>query len=338
MRLIALISFVLLMACRREPPTSQVIRDVETIDQQALEPWNPARPSWITLPTHAPVTELNAFTALTNGLMKVETPETLSATPVPEDIAAAARIVADRLPMGLHWRTEIKQAALDIARGQLRVTTTHAIERSSELATGSIPYFQYDGVHDRLVYESPGETNLIMRANLVYALAERAHLHDLARLAGVPARTYALTLRVCGNLRAEFKTVTYLQAMESMAAWINVDPDLQPESAYTHLNGRFLRSTTHAGSYPSLDTLLSSAWSRAEQQRQVMLDAWNRLSILYFGHAEEFCGRYVIARGPRRGHYLVPSDDLPTILPYLEHVPAITAASNDRPSAPTPDL
>lgn len=307
----SILSLFLLAACRG--------------DTQAPEPWHQARPSWMNIPQRAPSEQLAAFTALTDGLMAVRISDPAPSTPVPPNIAEAARVIVERLPE-VRWTEEIRQGARDVASGRLRLVRVSAIEPSSELIATSIPYPMYDGVHDRIVYQQLGESPLIVRANLVYALAERAHLHDLARIASVPARTYALTLRVCGNLRGEFRFVTYLQAIRAMASWVLVDPDLRPEDEFTRLNGRIMRrSPQHEASYPSLESFLSSTLSTADQERRVAEDALNRAETIHLTHIGEMCGRYVISRGPRRGHYLLPSDNVPSALVYLRHVPEINA-------------
>lgn len=301
----SILSLFLLAACRG--------------DTQAPEPWHQARPSWMNIPQRAPSEQLAAFTALTDGLMAVRISDPAPSTPVPPNIAEAARVIVERLPE-VRWTEEIRQGARDVASGRLRLVRVSAIEPSSELIATSIPYPMYDGVHDRIVYQQLGESPLIVRANLVYALAERAHLHHLAWLASVPARTYALTLRVCGNLRGEFRLVTYLQAIRAMASWVLADPDLGPENEFTRLNGRIIRSPQHVASYRSLDSFLSSTLPRDTQERLVAEDAFNRAETIHLTHIEEMCGRYVISRGPRRGSYLLPWDNVAEVSPYLWHI------------------
>ncbi len=341
MRSILFVLLTLLTACFRESPTPPHPEPPQAaeIATPAVETWHPARPTWVMLPAQPTQAELMFFLSLTNGMSQMEVGLVVpspTTTAVPSRLATAARFVSDHLPPNLRWQENIRQAALAVADGRLRAITPHEIETSNELVQATNPFFEYDGVHDRLVYTDLGPTDLLLRASLVYALAERAHLHDLARLADVRPRTYALVLRACDNLRSEFKAVTYIQAMEAMTAWVNVDPDLAPTTALTRLNGRVLRPLVHAVVYPSLETLLSTNRPAAERQRQVMHDALSRLEVLYPGHSSELCGRFVISRGQRYGAYLLPSDDLPEILPYLEYAPELNASAVTNPTRSHP--
>ncbi len=311
--------------------------DAGHIRPSPIEAWSPVRPTWINLPAVPPPGALTYYDGLTSMFEQGEhIPEPpLAPTMLDSDLAAGARYVSEHLPETIPWHDEIRQAAQDVVNGRLQVTTPQAIEPSSELGTTHNPYLSYDGAHDRLVYRQFDGSPLALRADLVYALAERAHLHELARRAGVTSRVFAMTLRQCDNLRSEFQLVTYLHAIQSMAAWVKVDPNLRPNDTFGHLNGRLPASMMHDAIYPSIEFFLDESSLDARTEVLIARDAINHSWMQYPGHIADLCGRYVISRGPFRGRYLLPSDVTPWVLRFLARIPELNAPA-DTPSQGTP--
>lgn len=296
--------------------------------------WRPLRPTWVSLPERAPTAELAFFEHLTRGFENIRPHDTLRSDETPSrEVIEAARFVRDRLPRDIRWHDPIWAGLHDVANGRLPVRRLEDIEPSSELIAGTNPYLQYDALYDRLVYIAPGARGLELRGALVYALAERAHLQDLARLADVPPHTLALTYRICSNLRAEFKVVTYLQAMQALVAWARVDPDFHSRERLPAWATPFDVSPTFSALYPSFELLVGRR-SPDEQRRELLRDAIHIASLSYPTNSGGSCGRYVISQGTRRGCYLLPSDDLPELIPILNEAPGVLTPPP--PSAPSP--
>ncbi len=308
--------------------------------------WQPLRPNWLRLLEQAPSTELRFFAALTNGFEQIDAPsadQPLTTYVVPPGIREAALLIAERLPPTT-WRAEIIESARDVAEGRLRVIKLSTIEPSDELAAPTSPHFKYDGVQDRLVH-ALGETpnSLVVRLGLVYALAERVHLRHLAEIAHVSPRTYAMTLRTCRNLQSEFVAMTSFPASEAQAAFATVDPEMRYEQPTHHPDAgwhdRLLTpldfDTVFTLSYPQLELLLYSERPAGEVESQRLNDVIGQLHVSWPTNSSEVCGRYVISRGPYRGSYLVPSDDLPSsAIRILNHLPELRA--NDQVTMPAP--
>lgn len=319
-----------LTGCRQTSTPSQATAPVEAA---APPVWQPLRPTWLQLPSEAPPEQLHFYAALTDSLEQVQVPAPHTEPPLPERLREAARLLSQQLPPTL-WRAEIQQAAADLAGGKIRTIRVGAIEPSPELVHSPPQYIEYDGVQDRFVYSPLANMRDIeLRTSLVYALTERVLLRQLAGLAEVSPRVFALTLRVCTNLLAEFKVTTHLLGSEAQADWISVDPDFQRSVRAPNDAGVFILPTDLSALftlvYPSVELLIGRR-AREEKQLELMRNARQLGISLHPVDMGQICGRYVISRGTLTGRYLVPSDRTSEIINTLNRLPEVN------PIMPTP--
>lgn len=325
-------------SCRKQqtqqsPPTPTVVN----AGHPPIVPWKPLRPDWLqNLPEEAPDEVRQQFGLLTDGLIQATATygaqgvdrhrsHSRAQTTVPPELREAALYVAAHLPENIRWRDDLRNGALAIANGRVRIVQPRDIEPTSELVQPTNPFVQVDELNGWLVHMDFGSTPLEQRASLVYALAVHAHLHDLARIAGVTPQTFELTLRTCENLSSEFRTVTRLQALRAMATWIQVDPDFGPVNTFTRLNGRYQTSLAFSAIYGDVDILLSNAYTPPEQELALMRATMLYMAIHYPAAGNRLCSRYAITRGHYYGHYLVFSDNVPEVVPILNRVPEATS-------------